>query len=292
MQYLNRYLTGEYEAVWAELRAMGPEIATSPYAEDARAVTNALMVRVKANLERIARDLAKLGYQFGTAEIPTAHISVDDAASNARRASAQALQELEDSGLPPDQVRMLREMALQLEKIAEQATVPLPDFPGLAPASGAKRIRRPWGEAGLFADEVGRFEQEIGALPLALVAFWRDIGQADFDGRLPGARTDMRESEPLLVLPPTALIDNYRSWEHEFEADEADILPIDLIPDPWELQDCITASAEPGVDARLSTGEWFVDYLRRSIRAACFPGIAPGDMPPALGKIADAWQPF
>jgi hypothetical protein len=293
MRYLNRYLAGEYEAVWAELRAMGPEVITSPHAGDARAVADALMSRVKANLERIAGDLAKLGYQFGTADGPSAHITIDEAASNARRASSQALQDLEGSGLPPDQVKMLQEMALQLEKMAERASAPLPDLPVLNMPSAAKQIRRPLGEAGLFADQVASFEQEIGALSFALIAFWRDIGHADFEGRFSGARTDMRSGEPLLVLPPTALIDSYRDWEYEFDDDdEPEVLPIDLIPDPREPQDCITVSAKPGVDALLSTGEWFVDHLRRATRAACFPGIARSDMSPELRRIADGWQPF
>lgn len=65
MSYLERYLAGEHEQVWAELRALGADVRREPVRVDARAVAAETMRRVRRNLERIVAKLEAAGAEFG-----------------------------------------------------------------------------------------------------------------------------------------------------------------------------------------------------------------------------------
>ncbi|MGZ6376098.1 MAG: hypothetical protein ACXWPI_15445, partial [Ktedonobacterales bacterium] len=65
LTYLERYLAGEYEQVWAELQALGAAVREEPLHSDALAVARATMRRVRENLEMLIPRLVKAGYQFG-----------------------------------------------------------------------------------------------------------------------------------------------------------------------------------------------------------------------------------
>jgi hypothetical protein len=67
-QYLERYLAGECELVWAELLALGAAVREEPLESLAWAVAQETMRRVRHNLERLIPRLRALGYRFG--EIP------------------------------------------------------------------------------------------------------------------------------------------------------------------------------------------------------------------------------
>lgn len=58
--YYRRYLRGDREAVWAELRALGPVPDT--VVEDAAAVADETMIRVSQHISRIAAALPELGW--------------------------------------------------------------------------------------------------------------------------------------------------------------------------------------------------------------------------------------
>ena len=62
--YLERYLAGEREAVWAELTALGSAIRDEPLFADAQAVARETMRRARANVEVLVRRLTALGYRF------------------------------------------------------------------------------------------------------------------------------------------------------------------------------------------------------------------------------------
>jgi hypothetical protein len=64
-QYLERYLAGECESVWAELLALGAAVREEPLASDAWAVAQETMRRVRHNLELLIPRLRALGYRFG-----------------------------------------------------------------------------------------------------------------------------------------------------------------------------------------------------------------------------------
>lgn len=66
MTYLARYLAGEHRQVWADLRALGPDVRREPVLSDARAVAEETMRRVRRNLEVIEARLRAMGYDFAS----------------------------------------------------------------------------------------------------------------------------------------------------------------------------------------------------------------------------------
>ncbi len=62
--YLERYLKGEYQQVWAELLALGSQIQHEPLASEALAVTTETMNRVKHNIALLKQRLYTLDYKF------------------------------------------------------------------------------------------------------------------------------------------------------------------------------------------------------------------------------------
>src|SRR5262245_2042430 len=65
MSYLDRYLAGEYEQVWAELVALDGVVREEPIYSDALAVARETMRRVRWNIETLIPRLIAIGYQFG-----------------------------------------------------------------------------------------------------------------------------------------------------------------------------------------------------------------------------------
>jgi hypothetical protein len=63
--YLERYMAGEYEPVWAELHALGSAIREEPLYRDALAVARETMRRVRHNIETLIPRLEAIGYAFG-----------------------------------------------------------------------------------------------------------------------------------------------------------------------------------------------------------------------------------
>lgn len=63
--YLDRYLQGEHEQVWAELLEQGAAIHQEPLLSDALAVTRETMKRTRYNIEQLILRLNTLGYVFG-----------------------------------------------------------------------------------------------------------------------------------------------------------------------------------------------------------------------------------
>ncbi len=62
--YLERYLSGEYEAVWSELQAIGQRVRQEPFYLAACQVADETMRRVRRNCEVIVSRLRELGYTF------------------------------------------------------------------------------------------------------------------------------------------------------------------------------------------------------------------------------------
>jgi hypothetical protein len=65
MDYLQRYLEGEFEQVWSDLQALGPAIWHEPHYSAACAVAAETMRRVRRNCELIVARLYGEGYIFG-----------------------------------------------------------------------------------------------------------------------------------------------------------------------------------------------------------------------------------
>ncbi|MFC7617029.1 hypothetical protein ACFQV2_29940 [Actinokineospora soli] len=75
--YYRRYLRGDREAVWAELRALGP--VPEPLIEDAAAVADETMIRVAQHVARIAAALPELGWVGADPIVPPHEPPSDDA---------------------------------------------------------------------------------------------------------------------------------------------------------------------------------------------------------------------
>ncbi len=65
MNYVERYVGGEFEVVWNELQALGPAVREEPAYSQARQVAEETMRRVRRNCERIVARLRTRGYRFG-----------------------------------------------------------------------------------------------------------------------------------------------------------------------------------------------------------------------------------
>ena len=63
--YLERYIQGEYEAVWDELLALGEAVQQDPLRQDSWAVVRETMRRVRWNILETTRRLNAAGYRFG-----------------------------------------------------------------------------------------------------------------------------------------------------------------------------------------------------------------------------------
>jgi hypothetical protein len=61
---LERYLRGEHEQVWTDLRELGPAVRDEAHIEDASGVAAETMCRVRSNVEALRRRLDEAGYRF------------------------------------------------------------------------------------------------------------------------------------------------------------------------------------------------------------------------------------
>ncbi len=67
LSFLERYLSGEHEQVWAELTTLGSAVGDEPLYSDALAVAHETMRRVRRNIETLIPRLRQRGYEFGYA---------------------------------------------------------------------------------------------------------------------------------------------------------------------------------------------------------------------------------
>lgn len=65
MDYLERYVGGDHELVWNELRGLGSAVREEPNAPVAEAVARETMRRVRRNCQLLVDRLTDLGYEFG-----------------------------------------------------------------------------------------------------------------------------------------------------------------------------------------------------------------------------------
>ncbi|RJF90214.1 hypothetical protein [Sphingomonas cavernae] len=279
MTYLARYEAGEHEAVWVELRALGNRALEADILSDARQVADATMRRVRANLQRIEAGLHATGYAFlSSAPQP---LSADEAISATRRAAEETVRNL---GLDPATTAQL---LASLDQTLGSAQLPCNSNDAPRESLRVSAL----GDPGLYVDQLDRFERMAGPAPLALGSFWRIVGWADFTGRSPTVDATRTLAQPLVVMPPAMLADDYEA--HVEDNGSAAGFMIELVADAAEtdLNPLAEVPMTSATDVRLPDGEWFVDYLRRATRAAAFPGLGP-KLPQELAKIAMAWEPF
>lgn len=69
--YTERYEQGDYEAVWAELVALGAAVRTEPLFSDAKAVAKLMMSRARQNVALLVERLHQLSFEFTTEPVWT-----------------------------------------------------------------------------------------------------------------------------------------------------------------------------------------------------------------------------
>lgn len=62
--WLRRYVDGEHDAVWHELRQLGARVREAPYASEAQAVCDEMARRARHNVEVLVDRLTDQGYRF------------------------------------------------------------------------------------------------------------------------------------------------------------------------------------------------------------------------------------
>jgi hypothetical protein len=225
--YLERYLAGEYEQVWAELEALGAAVREEPLSSDALAVARETMRRVRENLEVLIPRLVKAGYQFGYGwvqlpvnepfgwQLRQTYVELLDYAKLQppiltiggdveeqladRQASMQRLRELDAPAIiMQNEERMLAEMEARPRPAAQLRE--LEDQVGMLPLSV-----RAWYEVGGGVHLVGVHPGWVQLLAEAGLVdesfwergFWELGGYAAFEPE--ASRHPMLQLEPLLI---------------------------------------------------------------------------------------------
>jgi hypothetical protein len=181
LTYLERYLAGEYEPVWAELQAVGAAVREEPLYGDALAVARETMRRVRENLEMLIPRLVKAGYQFGYGWVqPPA-----DEPFGWRLREAY-LRMLEFAKAQPtiltfgEDVQELltdgREQARRLRELGAPASI----------MTNQKRIAAELEARPRAAAQLRELEGQVGTLPLAVRAWYEVGGGVNLVGVHPG----------------------------------------------------------------------------------------------------------
>lgn len=247
MSYLERYMSGEYEAVWDELTALG-DLRDDETRAAAIAVAQETMQRVKANIKMLADRLWSLGFRFGEGFLGETYADrlkyfLDDAPVY---------------GFANDHTDLFREEIARLETITGGLPISLRTFYAIIGSVNFVGTGPMWRE-----------DEPITGRPLARRMLSR------------------YGSDPLFVFSPKIALQVYSDWQAAFtqpdppkgviEPDAIDIAPshdykIGIGGDgPYQIRVPSTAADAPLVD------EWhqttFVNYLRICCRWGGFPGL-------------------
>ena len=77
-RWIERYIAGAHEHVWAEMTSMGDKLREEPYWSEAIEVARETMRRARTNVERLIELLPTTGFEF---EIPSTSCSSRPAAT-------------------------------------------------------------------------------------------------------------------------------------------------------------------------------------------------------------------
>ncbi|HEX8996351.1 MAG TPA: hypothetical protein VF812_10000 [Ktedonobacterales bacterium] len=168
--YLERYLAGEYEPVWAELEALGAAVRDEPVYRDALAVARETMRRVRENLEALIPRLVKAGYQFGYGWVqPPVN------ASFGWRLRQTYRDLLEDAKLEPPILTVGRDVEEQLaDRRATMQRLRELDAPAII-MQNEERMLAELEARPRPAAQLRELEDQVGMLPLSVRA-WYEVG--------------------------------------------------------------------------------------------------------------------
>lgn len=144
--------------------------------------------------------------------------------------------------------------------------------------------------------DIATLEDELGPLPLSLLAFWREVGAVDFVG-MHSAWPSLLD--PLVVYPPEAALADLETGQDDLsEAIEVGLAPDNLHKDnisggePYSVQ--LPDSAADFLLLYEQHGLYFVPYLRLAILAwGGLPGLEQNPAPfPMLDDLLVDLEPF
>lgn len=130
---------------------------------------------------------------------------------------------------------------------------------------------------------IDRIEREIGALPLALKVFWRDVGSVNFMGEHPDWE-GCEYPDPIVVFPPSVAIGELEEFlgdrEERMRCNFPYLVPV--APDAYHKENVsggmwynlsvpAVADDPPLNDERHRTT--FASYLELAVRWGGFPGL-------------------
>lgn len=178
--YLERYVAGECELVWAELQALGAAIREEPLYTDALAVARETMRRARANIEVLIPRLRAAGYDFGYGWL-----------------TAEAEWEAEQRvPLTPAELREMQEMGVSDEILQEMVEHDRDNLEWkLAYARQEHPILIP--PAPDVYEHLAELERLAGPIPLSLYTWYEQVGAVNFIGTAPATW----RAAPVL-LPP------------------------------------------------------------------------------------------
>jgi hypothetical protein len=153
-------------------------------------------------------------------------------------------------------------------------------------------------------DDIERLEQELaGPVPLSIATWWRVVGSVDFTRR-PGSGPAVQYPDPLVVLPPSAVLDELAEWREDEEFRKSrPTFHAPIAPDSYHKEDVSggapyeIALPNPACDAELLNMErslTFVAYLRHAFLWAGLPGYAEvfSNPPAEIVAIASELEPL
>jgi hypothetical protein len=148
--------------------------------------------------------------------------------------------------------------------------------------------------------DIARLEDQVGPVPLSLLAFWREVGAVDLVGMHPDWPSLL---DPLVVYAPEAALVDLESWDDDEEDPSSEAFEAGLAPDNLH-KDNISGGEpysvrlpDPSADFLLryeQHGLYFVPYLRLAIlRWGGLPGLEQSHQPfPLLSDLIAGLEPF
>jgi len=279
--WLARYRSGEHQATWDEMRAAGERMSGDQLGQ-ALQVSKLTIRNALANLVRIERGLRDLGYDYLSVAAAPERLGIEAAVAASGLEALASLPGLD----PADLERMMNIVRSQMPAALGERVSPGPRLTSRRSAIGNPGTHQAELEACRGAVQV----------PMALADFWTIIGWVDFTGREDASAPARHEWQPMVVNPPMGLREDHEDFidDNGKSGFQFELMPDPRFDDAIGSGDMIRVAMEFGADARLSSGEWFVDYLRRQTKAACI--LMPVGAPPAfragLERIRDGWEPF
>jgi hypothetical protein len=267
--YLQRYQSGEHEAVWADLLALGKGVHQEPDYSDALAVARETMSRSRTNIETLIVRLDEIGYRFDTArDTPPAVVQqiVDIQLAITQQLEAQfpLLANSNRSDMFEEVLSGFKKQLAPASTVDEQSVYLRAQEWSSASISGLEGFLR-------------------GPLPISLKAWYECIQHVSFIGSHPVLNPVSKEHSVLPdPLQMTGLPDkvDYESWEtsagYPIAADE--FFKANISRDYRYHVDFRDSRA----DTRFKDwrNDYFVAYLRRVFKWGGFPGWERHPNPP------------